>query len=57
MKKLLFALSILSIVVLIISTWLFFNEKINIRTNNFWLLIGTISWFVTAPFWMTEKKT
>ena len=56
MKKLLFALSMLSIVVLIISTWLFFNEKINIAKNNLWLLIGTIGWFVTAPFWMTEKK-
>ena len=57
MKKILFALSILSIVVLIISTWFYFVGKIDFKTNNLWLLIGTIGWFATSPFWMTEKKT
>jgi len=53
--RLFVASSILSIIVLVITALMYFFDKINFQNAKIWLLIGTIGWFATAPFWMTEK--
>jgi len=57
MKQILVAISILSLAVLILTTILYFNGQIEFSTNKSWILIGTIGWFATAPFWMRQKSS
>jgi len=54
MKKILFIISISSIAVLVASTLLYFFGKTGLPTTKVWLLIGTIGWFTTTPFWMKK---
>lgn len=54
MKKILFAISILSIAVLVASTLFYFWGEIEFSTNKSLLLVGTIGWFATTPFWIKK---
>ncbi len=55
--KILKLISVLSIGVLILlMSILSFLDKIEVSTVNILMLIGTILWFVTTPFWMKEEK-
>lgn len=33
----------------------FFNGVITIEENHLLMLIGTVIWFITAPFWINDK--
>ena len=55
--KILKLISGLSIVVLILlMSILLFLNKINLATVKMLMLIGTVLWFVSTPFWMKEEK-
>ena len=52
--KLISGLSI-GVLILLMSILLFLG-KIEVSTVKTWMLIGTILWFVSTPFWMKEEK-
>lgn len=55
--KILKLISGLSIGVLILlMSILLFLDKIDLATVKMLMLIGTVLWFVSTPFWMKEKK-
>ncbi len=55
--KILKLVSGLSIVVLILLVGIFsFLGKIEVTTMKMLMLIGTLLWFVTTPFWMKEQE-
>nr|WP_298991218.1 hypothetical protein [uncultured Polaribacter sp.] len=55
--KILKLISGLSIGVLILlMSILLFLDKIDLATVKMLMLIGTVLWFVSTPFWMKEEK-
>ncbi len=56
MKYLLQILSLAGILLTIIPSVLFFSGTLSRTSQNLWMLIGTIAWFVTATFWLGKKK-
>lgn len=56
MKKLLVIISILSLLMTIIPSFLVFAGLMTLEMNKTLMLIGTIGWFITAPSWMNKKE-
>lgn len=56
MKKLLILISLLSLVLTLIPSFLVFYGVITLELNKTLMLIGTIGWFATAPYWMNKKS-
>ena len=56
MKKIAETVSYLALVLLVAAPILFYGEKITLETNKLLLIIATIAWFVTAIYWMNDKK-
>lgn len=56
MKNLLVIISILSLVITIVPSFLVFAGMMTVEMNKTLMLIGTIGWFVTAPSWMNKKE-
>ena len=56
MKNLLIIISILSLVITIVPSFLVFSGMMTLEMNKTLMLIGTIGWFVTAPSWMNKKE-
>jgi len=54
MKKLLMLISLISLGITIVPAFLVFLQKIPMEQNKTLMLIGTIGWFVTAPYWMKK---
>lgn len=55
--KILKLISALSIIVLILLVGILsFLDKIEVSRMKTLMLIGTILWFATTPFWMKEEK-
>lgn len=52
MKKILMPISIIGLLLLVIGPVLFAAGKVDLPMNKNILLVGTILWFATAPFWM-----
>lgn len=57
MKKLLMAISFAGLLLTIVPSFLVFNGAISFESNKSWMLAGTICWFLTAPYWMNDKKS
>ena len=55
MKNILKILSFLGLATTAIPPFLLFAGTIDNETNAFLMMIGTILWFATAPFWMNKK--
>lgn len=55
-NKAIVVLSIICLLMTIIPAFLVFMGVINSDLNKILMLIGTIGWFVTAPFWLNPKK-
>lgn len=55
MKKLLISFSLLSLLLTIVPSFLVFYGIMTLETNKTLMLIGTIGWFATAPYWMNKK--
>jgi hypothetical protein len=56
MKNLLVIISILSLLMTIIPSFLVFAGLMTLDMNKTLMLIGTIGWFITAPSWMNKKE-
>lgn len=55
MKKLTLLFSLLGLVLVIGSAILYLSDLIEKDSMKSLMLIGTIIWFVLAPFWMKEE--
>ena len=56
MKNLLIIISILSLVITLVPSFLVFAGVMSLEMNKNLMLIGTIGWFATAPSWMNKKE-
>ena len=55
MKTLLKIVSLIGLLATIVPSFLVFAEIITLDTNKLLMIIGTILWFVSVPFWMNKK--
>lgn len=56
MKNLLVLISILSLVITIVPSFLVFAGMMTLEMNKTLMLVGTIGWFATASSWMNKKE-
>jgi hypothetical protein len=49
-------ISFVGLVLTIVPAFLVFFQRMELQQNKNLMFIGTIMWFVTAPFWMKHKK-
>lgn len=54
MKKFLMIISFISLGMTIVPAFLVFAQKMSMDQNKTLMLMGTVGWFVTAPFWMKK---
>jgi thiosulfate reductase cytochrome b subunit len=55
MTALLKWISFLGLALTVAPAFFVFNGAIAWETHATWMLVGTLLWFVTAPFWMRER--
>jgi hypothetical protein len=55
MKKLTLLVSLLFLGCTIFPSILLFKGIITEEINKILMLLGTVGWFITAPFWMNKK--
>lgn len=56
MKNLLIIISILSLAITLVPSFLVLSGVMSLEMNKTLMLIGTIGWFATAPSWMNKKE-
>ena len=56
MKNLLIIISILSLAITLVPSFLVLSGMMTLEMNKTLMLIGTIGWFATAPSWMNKKE-
>ena len=56
MTLLLKILSVIGLLLTIVPAFLVFSGSMTIELHYTLMLIGTILWFATAPFWMLKKS-
>ncbi len=54
-KKLLMLLSFAGLTMTIVPSFLVFFQQIPLDQNKMFMALGTVIWFVTAPFWMKKN--
>lgn len=54
-KILLIIISIIGLLLTVGPAFLVFNGSINLHTHKVLMMVGTLIWFGTAPFWMGKK--
>jgi len=57
MRYLLIILSIIGLGLTVFPSFLVFVGVIEFELNIVLMTIGTVLWFVTAPFWINKEKT
>ena len=55
MKLVLKVVSYIALAALIVPPILVYLGKIELDTSKMWMLVGTVAWFMIAPFWMDRK--
>lgn len=56
-KTIIKIISIFALVLMILAAILFFNDKTDIDNTRKIIAIGTILWFISAPYWMDRKAS
>lgn len=56
MRNLLIVLSILSLLITVTPPVLVYKQVLSAEENKLWMTIGTLGWFLTAPFWIKAKN-
>lgn len=56
MKNILIIISIVSLLMTIVPSFLVFAGMMTSEMNKTLMLIGTLGWFITAPSWMNKKE-
>lgn len=55
MRSLLKATSLIGLIATILPSILVFNGDITLENNKIIMMVGTLLWFISAPFWMNKK--
>ena len=55
MKRILMLISFVSLGMTIVPAFLVFAQKISMEHNKILMFVGTLGWFLTAPFWMKKE--
>ena len=55
MKLILKIVSLVGLIVTILPAFLVFVDIITLSNSKVLMMVGTILWFVSAPFWMNKK--
>jgi len=56
MRMILKILSFVGLILTIVPSVLVFANIIELSTHKNLMLLGTVLWFMTAPFWLNKKK-
>jgi hypothetical protein len=56
MRTLTIIISFIGLAMTIIPSFLVLIGEINMDQNRTFMLIGTVLWFVSVPFWMNKKS-
>jgi hypothetical protein len=54
MRRLFKTASVVGLILTVMPAFMVYADMIAWRTHAAWMLIGTVLWFATAPFWMVE---
>jgi hypothetical protein len=57
MKRAAQIVSGLALIALLVSAFLFFAGRVDLPAVQRWMLISTVVWFLSVPFWMKTKGT
>ena len=55
-KSFLKIISYLGLILTLTPSFFVFNKAIELNTGKYLMLIGTILWFTTCPFWIGKKE-
>jgi len=55
MKTILKILSFIGLILTVVPSFMVFSGSITLDMHKWLMLIGTLVWFFTAPFWMNKK--
>jgi len=55
MKTLLKIVSLVGLLTTIVPSFLVFADIITLDTNKLLMILGTLLWFISVPFWMNKK--
>ncbi|NUO80060.1 hypothetical protein HUU05_08290 [candidate division KSB1 bacterium] len=56
MKKVMIVVALLGLALIVIPAMLVFMNRLSWQTHAHLMLLGTILWFVAAPWWMREVE-
>ncbi len=56
MMKMLKTISMLSLLLLILAPVAYLQGRLQLDTTKTWLIVATLAWFVSAPFWMNRRR-
>lgn len=54
MKKLASTISVLSLLLTLLPSFFVYLQLIDLETNKILMLIGTLGWFLSAPYWINK---
>jgi hypothetical protein len=57
MKIILILISLVGLILTILPSLLVFTGRIEFSTHKDLMLLGTILWFISAPFWLNKSKS
>jgi hypothetical protein len=55
-KMLLKIISFIGLLLTLIPSFFVFLNRIELETNKYLMLVGTLLWFGSSPFWMNKSK-
>ena len=55
MKTVLKIVSLVGLIATIVPSFLVFADIITLDTNKLLMILGTLLWFISVPFWMNKK--
>lgn len=55
MRKLLILISVICLLLNLIPAFLVFYGLVPMTLNKTLMLVGTVGWFISAPYWMNRK--
>ena len=56
MRKILQLVSWLSLAAMTVAPVMYLAGRMELPTVKIWMLVFTVAWFATVPFWMDRKK-
>ncbi len=55
MRSILKVISLVALIITIVPSVLVFTGTISLENNKLLMILGTLLWFASAPFWMNKK--